>query len=208
MRRSVIAALMFLLPMATVAQTAGQQANDSTCTAAMARSLTIRGIHLGMTTDELLALFPGASENPELKPALENVQAPPKFGMTQFYVYPRAYSTRERFAGVGSIYVTLFDDRVASYSVLYEGSPNGPAWNKLDEWIAKLSETLHLPGLGEWTQRSYDQTSKVLTCNGFQIVAGNQNRGGSISVSEENLDRKQQAREQAYQEKKRREFKP
>src|SRR5689334_11492451 len=153
MRRSMIAALMCLLPTAAFAQTAGQQINNSTCSAEMVRSLTIRGIHLGMSRDELLALFPGASEKTEVKAALENVQAPPKFGMTGVYFYPRAYSTRERFAGISNFSVTLFDDRVAAYRVEYDGPPDGPAWQKLDEWIAKLSETLHLPGLEAWKRR-------------------------------------------------------
>jgi len=208
MCRSMIAALMCLLPMTAAAQTAGQQTSDSVCSAATARSLTIRGIHLGMSAAELLALFPGASENPEVKAALENVQAPPKFGMTQFYVGPGAYSTRERFAGIDMISVTFFDDRLTSYFIQYIGPPNGPMWNNLDEWIAKLSETFHLPGLRDWPRQFPDETSRVLTCDGFKIWAGNQNQRGTIGVTEENVDRKRQAREQAYQEKKRREFKP
>lgn len=206
MCRSVITALMCLLPMVAVAQTAGQQANGSTCTAAMAKSLTIRGIHLGMSADELFALFPGARANEPIKPALEQAQQPPHFGMAYFSLFPRAYSTKERFAGIWQINVTLFDDRVAAYSIEYAGPPDGPAWYKIDEWVAKLSETLRLPGSEKWSPS--DGFRRALTCDGFQIVAGNQNRNGVISVTEENLDLKRQAREQAYQEKKRREFKP
>jgi len=43
---------------------------------------------------------------------------------------------------------------------------------------------------------------------GFQITAGNLNSRGTISVSEENFNQKRYAREQAYKERKRREFKP
>src|SRR3954454_4737387 len=98
MCRNVIAALMFLL--VAIAQTAGQQANDSTCSAAMARSLTIRGIHLGMSTDELFALFPGARENESIKPALERAKQAPNFGATNFQIMPSWYATKARSEGV------------------------------------------------------------------------------------------------------------
>lgn len=208
MCRMMIAALVFLLPTVTVAQTTNQGTNGSTCTAAMARSLTIRGIRLGMSTDEVLALFLGASENPEVKAALVNPQAPPKFGLTQTYLSPRLYSTRERFAGIDFVNATFFDDRLASYYVQYTGPPDGPAWNNLDEWIAKLSETLNLPVPGDWPRQPGNGYSRALTCDGFKIWAGNQNQRGMVGVSEENVDRKVRARDLAYQEKKRREFKP
>lgn len=205
MCRSLIAALLFLLPMVAVAQTAGQQANDSKCTAAMARSLTIRGIHLGMSKDELLALFPGASENPEVKAALAQAQAPPNFGTASFSLWPGSFATKDRFEGVSGIYITLFDDRVVSYTIQYTGWPTGPTWVKVDDWVAKLSETLGLPGPRDWDQPS--QTERLLACEGLEVRANTINGASLFVLSKEHI-KIQAERVKAYQEKKRREFKP
>lgn len=203
-------ALVFLLTAYSAAQTPSQPTGESKCTAAMAKSLTIRGIHLGMSADEFFALFPGAAERPEIRSALENAQVPPNFGRTYFWLFPGSYPTKERFAGVNQITINLFDNRVVAYTIEYDGYPSGPSWSNLDEWIAKLSETLHLPDAGEWLQKPYEQssTSKTLNCEGYQIVASNLNARGIIDVHEGGIDQKQSARNKAYQEKKRRDFKP
>jgi hypothetical protein len=205
MRRSLIAALMFLLPMVAVAQTASQQANDSTCTAAMARSLTIRGIRLGMSTDELLALFPGASERADVKAIIEQSQQPPNFGAAGFGLGPGNSATKDRLEGVSWISITLFDDRVVGYAIQYTGWPTGPTWMKVDDWIAKLSETLGLPGPRDWDQGS--QTERLLACEGLELRANTIN-GGTLSVLSKEHIKIQAERVKAYQEKKQREFKP
>lgn len=208
MCKVTVLALVFLLTAYSSAQTPNQPTGESKCSAAMAKSLTIRGIHLGMSKDEVFALFPGASESPEFKQRLQAAQEPPNFGQAFFQLFPRSYSTKERFAGINQISISLFDDRVVGYAIEYEGFPTGPRWNTLDEWIAKLSETLHLPGTGEWIQKSFQQYSKTLNCEGYQIFADNLNARGTIDVHEGDIDQKRAAREKAYQEKKRREFKP
>lgn len=54
MRLIIIAAPAFLLPVVSSAQTSNPPAGEPKCTAAMAKSLTIRGIHPGMNTIEFL----------------------------------------------------------------------------------------------------------------------------------------------------------
>ncbi len=205
MCRMMIAALVLLLPAVTVAQTTDRPVKDSTCTAAMARSLTIRGIHLGMSTDEVLAMFPGARENEFVKPRLAEAQQPPNFGMTGFQITPIWYTTKDRFEGITSISFSIFDDRVVGYYIQYAGWPTGPLWQGVDDWVAKLSETLHLPGPRDWDRS--DQTAKTLACEGIQIRASVIN-GAGLSVQSNDHVKIHAEREKAYQEKKRREFKP
>lgn len=196
-----IAFVLVLLAIPAMGQTPAPQASDSKCTAKFARALSIRGLHIDLSTDELFRLFPDARNNERLKQALETAKAYPDLGNTTFYPQLSVDVTRERWAGVDNIYLRIFDNRVVSYSISYEGPPKGPQWDSTDQWITKLSETLKLPSPSEW---SLINGNKGLNCEGVIINAN----AGSIGVSTEEWSAQVKARAKAYDEQKRREFKP
>jgi hypothetical protein len=195
---------MALLAVPAMSQQSTQQPGESQCTAKFAQALSIRGVHLGMSADELFALFPWLAESPNIKSRLENAKEQPNFGVVAFALEPRDNAGKEKLAGISHLQVTLFDNRIVSYYVSYEGPPRGAEWNDLDEWIAKLSETLNLPGSSEWISTG---GSKALNCEGVRIIAG-AGGVGSVSVSTDDWRKQIKAREKAYQDKKRRDFKP
>lgn len=208
MRRRVVVALMFLLSVVTAAQTAGPQAKESTCSAALARSLTIRGIHLGMSADEVLALFPGARERADISAALAKTQNPqaPDFGVGNLYFQSSDFPGQARFKDVESFQLTLFDGRLVQWWVNYVDSNKGPYWPNVDDWVAKVSEAFNLPAPKEWATENMG--TKRLKCDPYEIQVSLNGGRPAILVFDSSYVSEVQARVKAAQEKKRREFKP
>ena len=191
-----------------VVPTFSQTSNQSTCNLTITQSPAVRGIRLGMSAEEVFALFPGGAESPENKNAMLSAQVPPNYGVASLYFYLWAYPppSKERFSGIDSISITLFDGRATKISVAYTGYPKGPSWFNVDDFITKLSEAFALPGAKDWLQS--DQFSKTLKCSGFEIRASNQNRNGSMSLSNNSYTETVRQRAAADEERRRREFKP
>src|SRR5690242_2998343 len=128
-----------LAPIAESAQTPiqpqapAQPQNTSKCSLTAAQAPAIRGIRLGMSTEEIVSIFPGSSQRPEIKMALESSEGYPNYGVARLYFQLLTYPTvaKDRFAGIDGISVTLFDGRVAELRVNYAGRdsrPRGPLW--------------------------------------------------------------------------------
>jgi hypothetical protein len=199
-----IAFVLVFLSVPAMSQAPAQQSGDSKCTAKFAQTLSIRGVHLGMSSEELFTLFPDARNQPFNQEALEKAKVPPQFGRASITIYSGGKVRNEKLAGINQIGVELFDNRIVSYLVSYEGPPTGAQWDSVDQWIVKLSETLNLPVISEWVPRD---NSKIVNCEGIQILA-NVNTNGMIRVIKDDWVPQSRAREKAYEEQKRREFKP
>lgn len=201
---TAIAFATALLAVPANGQTPAQAAGAASCSARFAQALSIRGIHLGLSADELLAMFPDSDSIGDTKRALDRAKEPPNFGIARIHLLQGGNVSKEKLTGINNISLTLFDDRVVHYWVTYEGPPSGVYWDNIDDWIAKLSETLRLPGASAWV-RTNDTAN--LNCEGVQISVS---AGGSASLKVETKDWLTQinARQKAYQEKKRRDFKP
>ena len=75
MNRTLLTLLVIVfIPVAVGAQTAGQSSTPTECTLTLDKSPTIRGLKLGMTAEQLLALFPGSSENSNAQLAIDRAQ--------------------------------------------------------------------------------------------------------------------------------------
>jgi hypothetical protein len=163
-----------------------------------------------MSAEEVFALFPGSAERPENKNPMLSAQVPPNYGVARLSFWLATYLSpaKERFSGIDSISITLFDGRATEIAVTYTGYPKGPYWSNVDDFIAKLSEAFALPGARDWFQSGGDQFSKTLKCSGFEIRASNLNRNGSMSLSNNSYTETVRQRAAADEERKRREFKP
>ena len=131
----------------------------------------------------------------------------PHFGLTEFYIGPGDYPTRDRFAGIHLYYFVLFDGRVIRFQVYYSGPPEAPRWSQVDDFVAKLADAFQLPPVTQWA-KSRERTGKSLKCTGFQMEAEILDGKGSLIVSIPDFDKTQNERRAAYEEKVRREFKP
>ncbi len=188
-----------------------QPQSNSKCSLTPAQAPAIRGIKLGMSTEEIVSLFPGSSQRPEIKKALESSEGYPNYGVARLGFQLLTYPTvaKDRFAGIDAVWVTLFDGRVAELRVNYAGldsRPRGAVWPNVDDFIAKLSEAYALPAARDWRQGA--QNYKVLECDGLDIEATTPN--GSASVSLRSTKSFDTSRERAaeVEEKIRKEFRP
>jgi hypothetical protein len=173
------------------------------CSLTESGSPSIRGLRLGMTTQELLALFPGSTKRKETKDALEKAKA-----ATDEAVYlafdPATDAAKGQFADVGSVVAGLYKGKVMDLGIQYVGPP----WGTIDEWVAKLSEAFQLPGAQSWKVGPNEAPNRVLKCNGIEIEAVIQGGGGSVRLRNTDLFKGIEERAKAAEEKKRRDFKP
>src|SRR5438270_796410 len=77
--------------------TATAQDNKS-CTLALAAAPVINDLRLGMTSKDVLALFPGSESDTEVRGMLS--RPPSEFGLSELLMRPAKYASKEKFAGV------------------------------------------------------------------------------------------------------------
>ena len=210
MKRILLAtAILALTALSANSQTQTPTPVTQACKLAVVQAPAIRGVKLGMKVNEVLALFPGSAENNDVRSSLALAEGFPNFGVASFYVFPREYPTKDRFAGIGNFRFTFADGRLHQYEVEYEPPPGAPVWRKVDDWVGKLADTFGLPAATDWVLDTNISSRKSLKCEGFQMQASNMNFRGNLVVS--TLDtplQKQRERRAAYEDKLRREFKP
>jgi hypothetical protein len=181
----------------------GKPGTQYSCNLTEANSPNVRGIRLGLSTQQLLALFPGKIETQNINDALESARAK-HLETVSLGLDPESQSSKDRFKGIDSLGVTLYKGRVIDFSVAYYGA----SFTSVNDWIAKLSEAYHLPGPPDWAAGPDETPNKVLKCNGFEVEAAVEGGGASIRVRDTGYARETEERAKTEAERKRREFKP
>ena len=199
MRTIIVMTFIVTAAVSAAAQNAPPPATP--CTVKVAP--VIRGIKLGMTTNDVLAMFPGSRENEMVKNALTAGENYGSFGVTGFLVFPSQYPTKEQFTGITSANFTFVDGRLVQYGVTYDRPP----WPRPADFINKVAAAFKLPTAESWT---IDQgVYKALSCDGFKVRTYVNNSGASISVlTSEDPFKIQNERRAAFEEKARQEFRP
>ena len=179
MNRIVIAlSALASMTIPAYAQQPSQPPAQPRCGLTEAASPAVRGVRLGMGTEQLLALFPGSARKRDFKEALERVKAARGEETARLSFDAMTDGAGDSFAGVDSVSVALNRGRVTEFTVSYVG----PTWRNVDEWIAKLSESLKLPGVRRWAVGPSENPNKILKCSGIEIEAAIQGGGGSITI--------------------------
>jgi hypothetical protein len=170
------------------------------CTLKVSEAPVLNGLKLGMTPEQVLALFPGSKDDPELRSTLST--PPGRFGNSSVLITPSKYGSAAQYKGISRLTFSLLDGHVSNFTISY----NGPEWPDVDKFIQNFVEGKHLPPAGEWAAYEGMNTQmKTLTCNNFsiQIFAGGEG-GSSNYVLVEDLEadkklkeRRKKAREQA-----------
>jgi hypothetical protein len=147
-----------------------------TCQLTLAGVPDIKGLRLGMTPEQVLALFPGSSEDAEVR---SNLSKPPsEFGVSGFVVRPDKYQSKDKFAGISQITFSLLDGRVSSFSLHY----NGPEWPHVDNFVAKFVEGTNLPAVDQWEAYvGMDNQLKILKCTDVEIRVFAGGPGGTLN---------------------------
>ena len=114
------------------------------CTLTLAGAPVIKGLRLGMTPDEVLALFPGSKDNAEVRSDLS--RPPNRFGGSSFVIRPGEYKSKPEFSEVSQITFSVLDGRISKINIGY----NGPEWRHVDKFIEKLVDGTNLPGVAQW----------------------------------------------------------
>ena len=185
----------------TFGQAAAPQASQ--CALKMAQAPAIRGIKLGMRIDEVLAMFPGTREDENIRIATSDNQSYPRFGVINFGVAPSAYASKERFAGIGSLYFTFVDGGMVKYEVEYARPP----WPRLDDFINKIAAAFQLPQADKWIAENPNRRN--LICDGFRMQATtHDSRGFLIVIRGDDPYKIQRDRRAAAEEEERRDFRP
>jgi hypothetical protein len=139
---------------------------------ALSQSPIINGLKLGMTADQVLALFPGSKTDAEVQRDLS--RPPSQFGVSSFTIKPQKYSSKSKFDRVTQITFTLFDGRVSTLYVGYDS----PIWEHVDDYVTDFNKGRNLPAADEWEAYvGMDTELKTLNCKEFEIslFAGGQN---------------------------------
>lgn len=169
------------------------------CTLNLSAAPIINGLKLGMTTDEVLSLFPGAKDDPAVKPSVS--RPPSRFGASSFVLTPPKYSSKEQFAGISHIAFTFLDNRVSNFQVGY----NGPAYSHVDKFVEKFAGETALPSVDQWDPYVGLDNLKLLKCAEFEVRVFAGGEGGNLNYvqiqdleAEKKLkERRKKAREQA-----------
>jgi len=177
-----------------------------TCKLTLAQAPVIRGLRLGMTSDELFGIFP-ANEREEVDRAqlLKRAELPPNYGHTSFRFTLSNYATKDRFTGIGSLAFELFDKKVVSINADYWGAPQFDRPGQLMEIITKQ---FGLPETKDWPRYNEHSSNPSLSCEGFTFQVHGYSESFSISLTDPTYKKIVEERKQADRAKKREGFKP
>jgi hypothetical protein len=175
------------------AQTNNATAREKTpCTLTLAGAPDIKGLRLGMTLDQVLALFPGSEDDAEVRMSLS--KPPSQLGSSSFLIKPEKYGSKDTFTGTSQIAFALLDGRVLNFTVSY----NGPQFSHVDKFVAKFVEGTNLPPVDQWAPYvGMDNQLKILKCAEFEVRVFAGGQGGNlnyVSVKDLVADKKLQER--------------
>lgn len=179
------------------------------CNLTLAQAPVIRGISLGMSADELFALFPRSKEQSDTIKALSNEEA--NYGLVQGLAFSldKYPENKAMFSNnIGYYNATLFDGRVACFSAYYyfrTQENRSHNWTYMT-WIPKLSEGYNLPKPEDWSRE--DEYVANITCQGFRMRVDARGNTASINITGPSYDEQIKQRREAASEKLRSEFKP
>src|SRR5262245_18927312 len=175
------------------------------CRLTLAQSPVIRGLRLGMTSDELFAIFP-ANESEEFNRTqnLKKAELPPNFGYTFFNFSPSQYATKDRFIGIGSLGIGLFDRKVIYISADYY---NTPEYDRMDQLMEVISRQFSLPEFKDWQSYKGNMGLSSISCDEFTVQVNGYSSNFNISISNPTYQKIVKDRRQADKIKKREGFK-
>jgi hypothetical protein len=199
MKQAISAIFIAVLGTLTLVQ-AQQTPPGGNCSLTLAQAPKVRDVRLDMSSEEVLKMFPGSSDEPYIQ--AQRSAADQRFGMVEFSI-PTTLLPRPKFAGVNSVSVVFLDNRLSEYALTYAGIE----WKNVDDFISKLSEAFNVPRPETW-ERSNLPSVKKLQCQGFEMWASADVGGSWIRVRNPAAQQIVSDRKEAKKEKARQEFKP
>ena len=177
--KKILALILLIISAAIVPAQKPEAKEKAVCGLTVAQSPAVNGLRLGMTVEQVLALFPGSGNDEMIR--AEIAQASKRQGLTSFIIQPGNYLSRVLFPGITSINFKFMDGRLYHFQMGY----NGPAWKNVDEFVEKFAEGANLPGVDSWNAYvGLDTQLKMLNCQGFEVRLFAGGKGGSLNSVE------------------------
>lgn len=178
---------------------------NSKCKLTLAQSPVIRGLRLGMTSDELFTIFP-ANEREEFNRAqqLKSAELHPNYGYTSFQFSLSNYATKDRFTGIGNLNIGLFDKKVVSIGANYW---NAPQFDRMGQLMGIITKQFGLPEFKDWPNYHENLSNPSLSCDGFTFQVHGSSSSFQIELTDPTYKKIAGDRRQADLAKKREGFK-
>jgi hypothetical protein len=175
------------------------------CTLTLAQAPVIRGLRLGMTSDELFTIFP-ANERGEFDRTqrLKSAEIPPNYGYVTFQISISDYPTGDRFTGISVLTIGLLDRKVVSIDAHYF---NAPQFDRPGQLLGIAARQFGLPEYKDWLGYNEYSSNPLLTCDGFVFQLQGYSGSFSILVSDSTYKKIIEDRRQADLARKRENFK-
>ena len=139
--------------------------NEAPCSLTLAQQPVVNGLKLGMAPDEVLSLFAGSQDDPEVKANL--AKPPSEFGVSAFTIRPANFGAKQ-FTDSNYISFTLLDGRVMKFYIDY-GTGQRPS---VDKFIDNFVQGTNLPASDVWqAYPGMENQLKTLRCAEFEIRA-------------------------------------
>jgi len=177
----------------------------SKCKLTLTEAPVIRGLRLGMTSDELFAFFPG-NERQEFdrREQLKRNELPPSYGFTSFYFSSNEFSTTDRFNGINDFQFGLLDRKLVIIDIRYKNTPQFETMGQLMEIITRQ---FGLPDYKEWSGYQQNRNFHSIGCDGFRVNVTGTSNSFSIQLIDQSYEKIREDRRQADMAKKRGGFK-
>lgn len=143
------------------------------CKLTTAHAPNVGGVKLGLTPEQILAVFPGSAEDAGVKADVGRPAS--QFGSKDFIITPQKFSTKPEFAGVKHIVFNVFDGKVSSFNIGY----NGPEWKNIDDFVNQFAGNHFLPNAESWDPFTGMDKLKTLKCEGFEVAVFAGGKGGN-----------------------------
>ena len=177
----------------------------SNCKMNLAQAPVIRGLRLGMTSDELFTFFPGNERQQfDRTEKLKRAEIPPNYGFTSFQFSPSEFSTTDRFKGISSFNIGLLDRKIVSISANYYDTPQ---YDRIDQLLEVISRQFNLPEYQTWPGYRENMSSASLSCGEFTFYVNGYSSSFNIGLTDPTFQKVVEDRRLADRIKKREGFK-
>lgn len=160
--------------------------SPSNCKLTLVQAPVIRGLRLGMTSDEVFTIFP-ANEQTQLERAqkLKSAEPAPHFGYASFQFSISDYPTIDRFAGIGVLNIGLLDRKVVSIDASYF---NAPKYDR-DLVLGTIVRQFGFPDYKNWPGYYAYWPNPSLSCDGFAFRMNGSGNSLSINVRDSTYEK-------------------
>ena len=129
-----------------------------------------------MSRDEVLTLFPGSKDDPDVQRYL--TRPPDQFGDAELIIRPPKYQPKDERVRIKQIGFSLLDGKVYEMNIGF----NGPAYPHVDKFVEALSPEMNFPTLNQWEPYvGMDNQMKVLKCAEFEATVFAGGPGGNLN---------------------------